>query len=321
MLQDNFGRRFYYLRLSITEACNFRCQYCLPDGYHGRNDGFLSVDEVSTVVRAFAGMGTQKIRITGGEPSLRRELTDIISSCAEVPEIQKIAMTTHGARMYRDVTQWHSAGLHQVNVSIDDLDPNQFSMITGSQRLQEILKGIDLALELGMQVKVNAVLMKGYSEVKLGRFLSWIKDKKLTLRFIELMETGEHKAFYQQHHVSGEPLKQQLLNEGWQPILRTRDAGPAQEFRHPDYAGKLGLIMPYSKDFCSSCNRLRISALGKLHLCLFSDNGLDLRHYMQQGDVAGLQQAVTALLGNKAATHKLHEGDTGITKHLAMLGG
>jgi cyclic pyranopterin phosphate synthase len=321
LLEDNFGRRFYYLRLSITEACNFRCQYCLPDGYKGRNDGFLSADEISTVTAAFAGLGTSKIRITGGEPSLRRDLPDIIARCANTPGIRKVAMTTHGARLAKLVDQWSDAGLHQVNVSIDSLDPNQFALMTGYDRLSEIIDGVEGAVERGMLVKVNAILMKGYQDTQLHSFLQWLKKTPITLRFIELMETGDHSAFYQRFHVSGQPLKEQLLASGWQPVLRTKDAGPAEEFTHPDYLGRIGLIMPYSPDFCKQCNRLRISALGKLHLCLFSEQGLDLRSLIQSGDVQALQQHLRELMSGKHATHYLHDGKTGATSHLAMLGG
>lgn len=321
MLQDTFGRRFYYLRLSITEACNFRCQYCLPDGYQPTGDKFMSEKEIQTVVQAFAGLGTRKIRITGGEPSLRRDLTHIIASTASTEGVRKVAMTTHGLRLAQYAKDWYDAGLDQVNVSIDSLDPRQFAAITGNDNLKRILLGVDKALELGMKVKVNAVLMRHLMKGDWHHFLSWIKDKPITLRFIELMETGDHPAFFEQHHMRGAPVKEKLLAEGWQPVMKTKDAGPAQEFVHPDYLGKLGLIMPYSKDFCSDCNRLRIAATGKLHLCLFSEQGLDLRPVIQAGDVSALQAHIRALLTDKKASHYLHDGNTGATRHLAMLGG
>ena len=143
----------------------------------------------------------------------------------------------------------------------------------------------------------------------------------VTLRFIELMETGDTTHFFKAQHQGGTPLKQTLIDAGWQPMVRRKDAGPAQEFFHPDYAGKIGLIMPYSKDFCKSCNRLRVAANGKLHLCLFSEHGIDMRHLLADQDVVGLQQFLVECLGEKHATHFLHEGNTGATKHLAMLGG
>jgi len=322
LLEDSFGRRFHYLRLSITEACNFRCQYCLPDGYDGPpNSAFLNINEIDTLLTAFSQMGTSKVRITGGEPSLRRDFSDIIALAANTPGIERVTTTTHGARLASDAKRWAQAGLQQVNVSIDSLDPNQFALITGQNKLTQILKGLDVAVAEGINVKVNTVMLQGFSENRLARFLDWIKTTPITLRFIELMETGEHHNFFSDQHMSGLPLREKLLAEGWQPLARRKDAGPAQEFWHPDYAGNIGLIMPYSKDFCETCNRLRIAASGKLHLCLFSEQGLDLRHYLSAGDVEGVKTFVTESLASKHVSHYLQQGSTGATRHLAMLGG
>lgn len=322
MLEDSFGRRFHYLRLSITEACNFRCQYCLPDGYKGPSeDAFMALPEITTLVRSFAALGTNKVRITGGEPSLRRDFVDVIEVCKATSGIDKVATTTHGARLKREVKAWKQAGLDQINVSIDSLDPRQFADITGHNKLTTILEGIDVALQEGVTVKVNTVFLKDYAGKQLDEFKQWLKHTPVTLRFIELMETGDHPTFFKQQHMSGGPVKMQLLAEGWQPVIRTKDAGPAEEFFHPDFAGRIGLIMPYSKDFCKTCNRLRVAANGKLHLCLFSEHGIDIRPYLKAGDVPGLMHHLQQLLGKKHATHYLHDGVTGATSHLAMLGG
>ena len=322
MLEDKYGRRFHYLRLSITDVCNFRCNYCLPDGYQCDGDrDFLSLAEINTTAQAFAGLGTSKIRITGGEPSLRKELIEILAACAQTKGINHLAMTSNGFRLEQDVAKWHDAGLTSLNISIDSLDPHLFAAITGHDKLATILRGIDKAIELGIKVKVNAVLLRQYNGNEMQRFKDWLKHTPVSLRFIELMQTGDNQAFFKQNHISGLPIKQQLLDEGWGQVIRDKAAGPAQEFQHPDFAGRIGLIMPYSKDFCSTCNRLRISSKGQLHLCLFADQGLDLRSYMRTGDVEGLQQQLVALLGNKEATHYLHDGYAGATKHLAMLGG
>ena len=322
MLEDSFGRQFHYLRLSVTEACNFRCQYCLPDGYDGpSSDEFMSLTEIDTLLKVFATLGTSKVRLTGGEPTLRRDFLDILTLTAETPGIQRVAMTTHGGRMEKFASQWKKAGLHQVNVSIDSLDPRQFAAITGQDKLKAVLRGLDAAIEAGLDVKVNSVLLNDFSDKRLHRFLEWLKTMPVTLRFIELMETGDLSQFFANQHQSGSPLKTALLEMGWQPLLRRKDAGPAQEFYHPDYVGKIGLIMPYSKDFCKTCNRLRVSAPGKLHLCLFSENGIDMRDLLRAGDVDQVVHFLREVLGQKHETHYLHEGKTGATKHLAMLGG
>jgi cyclic pyranopterin phosphate synthase len=323
MLADNFGRRFYYLRLSITDVCNFRCNYCLPDGYacdHERD--FLRLDEISRLAKGFADMGTEKIRITGGEPSLRKDLPEIINAVKQTQGIKTVALTSNGFKLPEHLPSWLDAGLDALNISIDSLDPRQFHAITGHNKLDTVLKGIDQGLSAGFtNIKVNTVLMRQYSGHEMQSFLDWVKDTPITLRFIELMQTGDNKAFFDQQHLKGQSIKEQLLNSGWQSVIKEKSAGPAQEFWHPDYAGKIGLIMPYSKDFCNSCNRLRVSSLGKLHLCLFADHGLNLRDYLQTDDVAPLQEQIKHLLGDKKATHFLKEGFTGATKHLAMLGG
>ncbi|GAB5380576.1 MAG: GTP 3',8-cyclase MoaA [Aliiglaciecola sp.] len=322
VLEDKFGRRFHYLRLSITDVCNFSCEYCLPDGYQCDSDrNFLTVDEIRTIASTFASLGTSKIRITGGEPSLRKDLPQIIKICTQTPGIEQVAITTNGYRLPQHIHSWAEAGLTSLNVSVDSLDPRMFQSITGQDKLDTILAGIDLALELGIKVKVNGVLMRQYNANDLQQFLDWIADKPITFRLIELMQTGDNVSFFQANHVAGEPIKQTLLQSGWTQVIRDKASGPAQEFTHPQYQGNIGLIMPYSKDFCASCNRLRVSATGKLHLCLFADKGLDIRPYIQSGDDNGLANQLQALLGDKEASHWLDKGMTGATKHLAMLGG
>ncbi|WP_029687256.1 GTP 3',8-cyclase MoaA [Tatumella saanichensis] len=326
LLTDKFNRRFYYLRLSITDVCNFRCSYCLPDGYRPgavSNNGFLSVDEIRQVSRAFVDAGTEKIRLTGGEPTLRRDFTDIIAAVKDNAALKKIAMTTNGYRLQRGVRDWQQAGLSAVNISIDSLDARQFHAITGQDKLPQILAGIDACFEAGLtQVKINTVLMKEANSRQLPAFLAWIKQRPIQLRFIELMETGEGGALFRQQHISGEVIRQQLLREGWQEVPRARDDGPARVFSHEDYLGTIGLIMPYSKDFCLSCNRLRVSALGNLHLCLFGDNGIPLRDLLaDDSQQPALQQRIHAALGEKKQTHFLHQGHTGHTQNLSFIGG
>lgn len=323
---DSFDRSFYYLRLSITDVCNFRCNYCLPDGYRpqgGNNKSFLSLDEIRRVTRAFAAAGTEKVRLTGGEPSLRRDFTDIIAAVRENSAIRQLAMTTNGYRLARDVAQWRAAGLTALNVSIDSLDARQFHAITGQDKFHQVMAGIDAAFEAGFsKVKVNTVLMRDVNHHSLQTFLDWIRHRPIQLRFIELMETGDGGELFRKHHISGEVIRDQLLQQGWVRQLRGRSDGPAQVFCHPDYAGEIGLIMPYEKNFCASCNRLRVSAVGKLHLCLFGDGGVSLRDLLQSDDQQDeLQERIAASLKTKKQTHFLHQGNTGITQNLSFIGG
>ena len=324
MLEDSFGRRFYYLRLSITDVCNFRCNYCLPDGY--KKDGqrsFLTRAEISNLVSAFAAAGTQKIRITGGEPALRRDLIDIIADIKAITGIHTVAMTTNGYQLQKLLPGLEAAGLDQLNVSIDSLDPQVFRSITGHDRLNQILAALQQAQQSRIkEIKVNAVLMRDLNDRELDTFLAWIKDQNLTLRFIEVMQTGDNAEFFNHRHISGQDLQLRLLEQGWQPMIRKQDAGPALEYWHPDYQGRIGLIMPYSKDFCSSCNRLRVSAEGKVHLCLFGEQGYDIRKWIQHPQQqAELINYLSVMLKDKKVSHFLQNGQSGMTRDLSMIGG
>lgn len=324
--EDRFHRKFYYLRLSVTDVCNFKCTYCLPDGYKPsgqKNSSFLSVPEIKRIVRAFADCGTSKIRITGGEPSLRKDFTEIIDTVASTPGIQKVATTTNGYRMEKQVAQWREAGLTNINVSVDSLDSRMFHQITGENKFTEVMRGIDKAFEVGYeQIKVNVVLMKDLNSQELPSFLNWIKDKPIQMRFIELMQTGEMDDLFDKHHVSGVAIRNHLIANGWLLKVKAVNDGPAQVFVHPDYKGEIGLIMPYEKDFCESCNRLRVSATGKLHLCLFGDHGVELRDLLQEDEQEdALIARIQAELQTKSVSHFLHDGNSGMTPHLASIGG
>lgn len=323
MLTDRFNRRFTYLRLSVTDACNFRCNYCLPDGYCPTDsDRLLSLTEIAAVAKVFAHCGTRKIRITGGEPSLRKDLPAIIRSCKQTEGIETVALTSNGYRLHKDIDSYIDAGLDALNISIDSLRPAMFKLITGHDKLSQTLNAIESAIAKGLtRVKINAVLMQDFNRAELDSFLDWIKDTPVTLRFIELMQTGDNGAFYRAQHVSGQSVQQQLLANGWLQVYRGQDAGPALEYSHPDYAGNVGLIMPYSKDFCDSCNRLRLSSSGKLHLCLFADDNSDLRPYLLQESTEAVAERLHSLVLGKKASHYLEQQHTGATKHLAMLGG
>ncbi|MHC6217003.1 GTP 3',8-cyclase MoaA [Stenotrophomonas acidaminiphila] len=323
-LTDGFGRSFPYLRLSLTEACNFRCSYCLPDGYHA--DGrprFLAVDEIARLVRAFATLGMHKIRLTGGEPSLRRDLTRIIATVARVPGIRKVAITTNGTRLPRYLPDWHQAGLTALNVSVDSLQRERFHAITGHDRLPEVLDGIAMAQALGLQsVKLNAVLLRDRNDDELPAWMEFLRERALSVRFIELMRTGDNGDYFQRHHLRADVLVEQLQAAGWSLRPRAADAGPAREYVHPAYRGSIGIIAPYSRDFCAGCNRLRVTARGDLRLCLFGDFGVALRPLLQSdADYDALLARITTQLGLKAAGHGLHQGRTGLTPHLASIGG
>ncbi len=323
-MQDAFGRSFAYLRLSVTDICNFSCSYCLPDGFTKKpGPGFLSLDEIRRLTSAFAALGLWKIRITGGEPTLRKDFTDIIRTLRAVAGIKVLATTTNGYKLQQNAHKWRAAGLDAVNVSVDTLDADGFARLTGHDRLNEVLAGIEACLDAGYtSVKLNAVLLKGINDTQLDQFLEYIATRPISLRFIELMQTGDNAAYFKKHHLSASTIYEQLTNKGWIPKTREPGAGPAQEFVHSDFAGRIGLIAPYSKDFCTSCNRLRVSARGDLHLCLFSQNGISLRDFLQSdADIHALQAFIKQSLVTKKVSHFLHDGQSGSTKKLADIGG
>lgn len=323
MLTDAYSRRFNYVRLSVTESCNFRCTYCLPDGTdcHSRS-GELTLTEIRRLITAFAKLGTKKVRITGGEPSLRKDLTEIIATCKAVPGIEKVALTTNGYRLKRDAQAWQEAGLDAVNVSVDSLDADTFHLVTGQDKLADILAGIHYAKAIGIkQVKINTVLLKQHNALALPDFLNFVKQQDIALRFIELMRTGDNANFYQHQHLSGASIQQQLLDDGWQLNPKARTDGPALEYSHSDYQGRIGLIMPYSKDFCADCNRLRVSSSGQLYLCLFTDTYQDLRSLLQTDDSATVMRFLQQAVQGKAFSHQLTQDYSGSTRHLAQIGG
>jgi len=321
---DAFGRRFRYLRLSVTEVCNFRCTYCLPDGY--RKSGpmdFLRPDEVDRLVRAFAQLGIRKVRLTGGEPTVRKDLTQLIARVSAQPGIDKIALTTNGWNLARNVDEWTAAGLTNLNVSVDALDRDSFQRITGHDRLGDVLGGIERAMSLPLKaVKVNAVLLRDGLEDDFSAWTEFVRERPLAVRFIELMRTGDNKAFFEDQHVSGTVLREWLESHGWTPKARGVDDGPAIEFTHQDHVGRIGLIAPYAPGFCDGCNRLRVTARGQLRLCLFSQGGRPLRDLLVADDQCEMLKArIVEALTFKPAAHGLHGANPGDTRNLAQTGG
>ena len=326
-LIDRHGRSFPYLRLSLLEACNFHCGYCLPDGYRaGAGAGasrWLTREEIARLLRGFAAVGMRKLRLTGGEPSLRADLTRIIADAAATPGIEKVAVTTNGIVLRRRFGDWHAAGLTALNVSLDSLDAARFRAITGHDRCDDILTGLELALASSLpSVKLNAVLLRGLNDDEMPAWLDYLRTRRLGVRFIELMQTGDNHDYFRSHHVRADALEQSLLRDGWSELPRAADAGPAREFAHPDFVGRIGIIAPYSRDFCAGCNRLRVTARGDLRLCLFGEHGTPLRPLLQHdGQIDELTSTLHVQLGMKLAGHGLHEGRTGLTPHLASIGG
>ncbi len=263
------------------------------------------------------------MRLTGGEPSARRDIGEIIRRVAAIPGVDKVAMTTNGWNLARQIDDWSAGGLTNINVSIDSLDPDLFHRITGHDRLRSILTGLDRALALGVRaVKVNAVLLRDAAGPGVfERFAELVRERPVAVRFIELMRTGDNADFFEQQHIGGAVLATWLEANGWTATARAHDDGPAREYGHPDFLGKIGLIAPYGAGFCDDCNRLRVTARGKLRLCLFGEGGIDLRDLLVDDDQQALLERIVSALPGKATGHRLADRVSGDTRNLAQFGG
>ena len=328
ILKDSFGRKFPYIRLSISDVCNFKCGYCLPDGYKidkSDNRSFLNIEEIGRLVKALSELGVSKIRLTGGEPTVRKDFFEIIKIIKENSGIKKTVMTTNGYRLDKIADDIKNSGLDGINISIDSLNADTFKKITGHDRLEEILRGIKNLQKLNFKnIKINAVLLKGINDtyedfIKFGNF---IKNNKIDFRFIELMQTGDNLDYFKKNHVSSKIFKDFLEKNNWIPQTYGKDAGPSLNFIHSEFKGKFGLIAPYSKDFCQTCNRLRITSRGDLRLCLFGNTGISIRHLLQDDTQKDeLVDLIIKQLHLKKESHYLELGDTGITPNLSSTGG
>ena len=328
ILKDSFGRKFPYIRLSISDVCNFKCGYCLPDGYKidkSDNRTFINTEEIKRLARALSELGVSKIRLTGGEPTIRKDFFEIIKIIKENSGIKKTVITTNGYKLDKIANDIKNSGLDGINISIDSLDPKTFKKITGHDRLEEILRGIKNLQKLNFKnIKINAVLLKGIndSEQDFDSWAQFIKNNEIDFRYIELMQTGDNLDYFNKYHVPSKKFVDYLNNNNW--IIQTfgKDAGPAKNYLNPKFKGKFGVIAPYSKDFCKSCNRLRITAKGDLRLCLFGNTGINIRHLMQKDNqIEELKDLILKQLNFKKESHYLEIGETGLTKNLSTTGG
>lgn len=269
-LTDGFARRLTYLRLSITDFCNFRCEYCLPDGYQGKPpQNELSVTEIATLIRGFAEVGTKKVRITGGEPSIRRDVVDIIKTIKNTEGIETVAMTSNGYKLGKHLANWQAAGLNQLNISMDSFNAATFHKMTGFDMLPQLLADMDTLLTTtDIKLKINSILMAETAFENLMNAIEYIKDRAVTYRFIEFMQTSDNSDLFFAQHAQSDIITNYLLKNGWQTHIRGSNDGPAIEYSHPDYKGRIGMIAPYAAHFCDSCNRLRVSSQARC-ICVY----------------------------------------------------
>ena len=315
-MKDRFGREITYLRLSVTDLCNLRCVYCMPeDGVAKlRHEDILSVDEVGEIARAAAGLGISKIRITGGEPLVRRGIMEICRRVSSVPGINEVNMTTNGTLLPMYAKELRECGIKRLNISLDSLDPEMYRAVTRVGELADALKGIDAAREAGFeQIKINAVLMGGVNEdeIRSLAMLSW--EPSMHVRFIELMPIGGSADFTQGLYLTGESVLAALPE--LEPVGLD---GVARVYSLPGAAGTVGVISPISQHFCESCNKIRITSDGKLKPCLHSQEEILLRGL--HGD--DLAKAMQRAIFDKPWRHAL-DGETlsGSARDMNQIGG
>ena len=302
-LIDAFGRKIDYLRISLTDRCNLRCRYCMPEEGIASipHREILTLEEVYRITRVLTELGIRRIRITGGEPLVRKNVMHLIRQLATLPEKPELALTTNGVLLAEYLPELAEAGLRSVNISLDTMDRDTYRSLTGVDGLEQVLQALEEAIRSGFQVKLNVVPIRGVNDKELLRLAELARERDVTVRFIELMPMG---CAMKMQGVPGEEILQRMESE-WGTFLSVREEeregqpgeakeepnsneeigphGPARYVRFPDFQGKIGLIDPMSHSFCSSCNRVRLTADGRLKLCLYYPDGPDLRKLLRNG--------------------------------------
>ena len=321
-LTDGQGRKHDYLRISVTDRCNLRCLYCM--GEEGieqiTHRDVLRYEEILKVVEAGADLGISKIRITGGEPLVRKGISSFIEKIAAVPGICDLAMTTNGILLSQYAAELKRVGLKRVNISLDSLKPAVFEQVTRCGKLEQALAGIEAALEHELKpVKLNVVLMKGINETEVLDFIRLALDRELHVRFIEYMPIGNHDQRYKKHYLPLSYVTEAAEAAGLPltPLPVPGGAGPAESYSLPQGKGSIGLIHPISKHFCDSCNRLRLTADGFLKACLYWQDEVPVRPVIN--DQKALKLLIEQVLLNKPIEHQMAaDGQCGTVNPGAM---
>ncbi len=325
-LIDSHQRRISYLRLSVTPYCNFRCSYCQPDGpvlSEGPRDE-LTPYEIEQLVSLFARQGVRKVRLSGGEPTLRKELLEVVERIAAIPGIEDLSLSSHAMFLAPLARPLAEAGLKRVNVSLDTLDPERFRRIAGRDALDRVLEGIRAAREAGLgPIKLNVVPMRGVNDDEVAALLALARREQLVLRFIELMPLGVTNGDYAARHIDGEGVLALLAEHGrWTAEPRDIADGPARVYRCEESGQRVGLIDPLGPKFCSNCNRVRLTHRGELRNCLFGQGNIPLRPLLAHADwELRVEEALHEAIQLKPEKHRLEQGDDGGLYSLANVGG
>jgi cyclic pyranopterin phosphate synthase len=301
---DLFNRGIRDLRISVTDRCNFRCRYCMPIESFGADHAFLpreellSFEELNRLTRLLMPLGIRKIRLTGGEPLMRRGLDDLVAMLAAIDGVEDIAMTTNGVLLAHHAEALALAGLSRVTVSLDALDSEIFSQMNGvSAKVDRVMAGIDSALTFGLPVKINSVIQRGVNESQILPLARWAAERDIDLRFIEFMDVGETNGWKLDQVVSASEILEILNTEfSLAPRVPAYRGEVAKYWMHENGGSEIGIISSVTKPFCSDCQRLRVSADGKIFTCLFSNNGHDLRGLLRGGlEDSAIRSAVAGI--------------------------
>lgn len=288
-LIDSFGRVHDYLRISVTDRCNLRCVYCMPPEGMEFEPGqkILTYEEIAEVVRVLAGMGVRKVRLTGGEPLVRKELETLVAMIAAVPGIEDIALTTNGIFLAPKAAKLKAAGLTRVNISLDSLRADRFAFITRGGDVRRVLDSMDTCLQVGFHpIKINVVLMKGINDDEIADFLRLSMERPLQIRFIEYMPIGHQDKGWKASYMPLTAIFDQCREMGWKviPCHTIRGSGPSENYRIEGAQGSFGLIHPVSDHFCETCNRLRLTADGSIKPCLYWSDEFNVRKSIGNDD-------------------------------------
>lgn len=321
-LIDSSQRRINYLRISVTDRCNLRCIYCMPEGGVPwiPHDEILTYEEIATVVRVGADLGINKIRITGGEPLTRAELPKLIEMLSGIKGVDEISLTTNGTLLKEQVLAFKEAGLRRINISLDTFKQERFKQITRLGNLQDVLDGIESAKDAGLNpVKIDMVVIKGINDDEILDFAKKTYGQGWHIRFIELMPLSSINGL-----VAVKEIRNRIESLGkLEPSSPLVGNGPARYYRLPGAKGTIGFISPVTEPFCRWCNRLRLTSYGQLCSCLLSDDGTDLRKPLRNSILPEeeIRRLILELVASKPAHHKLANNDLALTRRMSQIGG
>ena len=324
-LIDPHGRHITYLRLSLTDRCNLRCFYCLPKGAKGFTtpDHWLNFDEIERLVAAFATLGVSRIRLTGGEPLVRPNVSSLVARLSAIPGVEDLSLSTNATLLANYAQPLKEAGVTRINVSLDSLKADRFAEITGGGELQPVLDGLVAAKQAGLHpVKINMVAMKGINDDEFPDMVRYCDENGFTLRLIETMPIGSTGRTATDHYLDLNPVRQQLMEQFDMVPGVMPGGGPARYIQAKASELRVGFITPISQHFCETCNRVRLSAEGVLYLCLGQEHSFDFRPLLRGGATdQELQAAIMQALALKPAQHHFNEEPEKIVRFMSKLGG